>query len=146
MPQNKHRDIFEALRRDILDEKYEAGRPLPSAHALMKKFGVVRATAVSRVCAGLANCAEKMGSDVGGGGNYALLSHPQPHYGIAKTPVVLIGVGAVAPRRRFKPRRPRRTCRRCRAAPHAPEPLLRPSVEVHVDLPEPNPVMKGMGK
>ena len=47
MPQDKHRDIFEALKRDILDEKFEAGKPLPSASALMKKFGVARATAVA---------------------------------------------------------------------------------------------------
>ena len=40
MPQNKHRDIFETLKRDILDGKFEAGKPLPSAPALMRKFGV----------------------------------------------------------------------------------------------------------
>ena len=44
MSQNKHRDIFETLKRDILAGKYEAGKPLPSAPALMKKFGVARAT------------------------------------------------------------------------------------------------------
>ena len=47
MAQSKHRDIFEALKRDILDGKFEAGKPLPSASALMKKFGVARATAVA---------------------------------------------------------------------------------------------------
>ena len=47
LSQNKHRDIFETLKRDILDGKFEAGRPLPSAPALMKKFGVARATAVA---------------------------------------------------------------------------------------------------
>ena len=47
MPQNKHRDIFETLKRDILDGKYEAGKPLPSAPTLMRKFGVARATTVA---------------------------------------------------------------------------------------------------
>ena len=44
LSQNKHRDIFETLKRDILDGKYEAGKPLPSAPALMRRLGVARAT------------------------------------------------------------------------------------------------------
>ncbi len=44
MAQSKHRDIFETLKADILDGKYEDGKPLPSAFALMKKFGVARGT------------------------------------------------------------------------------------------------------
>ena len=47
MPQNKQRDIFEMLKADILDGKFEAGKPLPSASALMNKFGVAHATAVA---------------------------------------------------------------------------------------------------
>ncbi len=44
MAQSKHRDIFETLKADILGGKYEDGKPLPSAFALMKKFGVARGT------------------------------------------------------------------------------------------------------
>ena len=44
MPQSKHRDIFEALKADILGRKREDSRPLPSAPALMRKFGVARGT------------------------------------------------------------------------------------------------------
>ena len=47
MSQNKHRDIFETLKRGILDGKFEVGKSLPSAPILMKKFGVARATAVA---------------------------------------------------------------------------------------------------
>ena len=35
------------LKRDILDEKCEVSKPLPSAAMLMQKFGVARATAVA---------------------------------------------------------------------------------------------------
>ena len=44
LPQNRHRDIYETLKRAILDGKYEAGKPLPSAPALMRRLGVARAT------------------------------------------------------------------------------------------------------
>ena len=44
VPQSKHRDIFEALKADILGRKREDSRPLPSAPALMRKFGVARGT------------------------------------------------------------------------------------------------------
>ena len=44
---SKHRDILDQLKADILDGKYGDGKPLPSAFALMKKFGVARATAVA---------------------------------------------------------------------------------------------------
>ena len=44
MAQSKHRDIFETLKADILGGKYEGGKPLPSAPALMKRFGVARGT------------------------------------------------------------------------------------------------------
>ena len=54
MLQNKHRDIFETLKADILGGKCEEGRPLPSAHALMCKFGVARGT-VDRAMMALAN-------------------------------------------------------------------------------------------
>ena len=47
LPQNKHRDIFETLKRNILDGKYEGGKTLPSASALMRKFNVAHATAVA---------------------------------------------------------------------------------------------------
>ena len=111
MPQSKHRDIFETLKADILGGKCEDGRPLPSAPALMRKYGVARGTVdramaaleseglivrrkgsgtypvkrepitfavilpdadrpfYTRVCAGIANCA----NIVGGGGKYSLL-------------------------------------------------------------------------
>ena len=44
MAQSKHGDIHDQLKTDILDGKYEDGKPLPSAFALMKKFGVARGT------------------------------------------------------------------------------------------------------
>ena len=44
MAQSKHRDILDQLKADILGKKYEDGRPLPSASALMKRFGVARGT------------------------------------------------------------------------------------------------------
>ncbi len=44
MAQSKHRDIFDQLKADILGGKYGDGKPLPSAFALMKKFGVARGT------------------------------------------------------------------------------------------------------
>ena len=44
MAQSKHRDIFDTLKADILGGKYEDGKPLPSASALMNKFGVARGT------------------------------------------------------------------------------------------------------
>ena len=40
MAQSNHRDILDQLKADILDGKYGDGKPLPSAFALMKKFGV----------------------------------------------------------------------------------------------------------
>ena len=47
LSQNRHRDIYETLKRGILDGKFEVGKPLPSASVLMRKFGVARATAVA---------------------------------------------------------------------------------------------------
>ena len=47
MAQNKHKDIFETLRSEIVNGKCDFSKPLPSASALMKKFGVARATAVA---------------------------------------------------------------------------------------------------
>ena len=47
LPQNKHRDIFDALKSEIVNGKCDFSKPLPSASALMKKFGVARATAVA---------------------------------------------------------------------------------------------------
>ena len=47
MPHNKSREIFEVLKSDILAGRYGRGMPLPSSSALMRKFGIARATAVS---------------------------------------------------------------------------------------------------
>ncbi len=47
MPQNKHRDIFEALKGEIVNGKCDFSKPLPSVSLLMRKFGVARATAVA---------------------------------------------------------------------------------------------------
>lgn len=47
MGENKFKDIFDVLRSDIVAGKYAGGEPLPSAHALMRRFGVARATAVA---------------------------------------------------------------------------------------------------
>lgn len=43
-----HREIFEALRHEILAGKYDAGKKLPSESALAQRFGVSRPT-ISRV-------------------------------------------------------------------------------------------------
>ena len=43
-----HKEIFEALRREILAGKYESDRRLPSEVALSQRFGVSRPT-ISRV-------------------------------------------------------------------------------------------------
>ena len=48
MGENKFSVIFDLLKADILSGKYAGGRPLPSASALMRRFGVARATAVAR--------------------------------------------------------------------------------------------------
>ena len=47
MPQNKHRDIFDALKSEIANGKCDFSKPLPSVSLLMRKFGVARATAVA---------------------------------------------------------------------------------------------------
>ena len=47
MGENKFSVIFDLLKADILSGKYADGRPLPSAPALMRRFGVARATAVA---------------------------------------------------------------------------------------------------
>ena len=47
MGENKFSVIFDLLKADILAGKYAGGRPLPSAPALMQRFGVARATAVA---------------------------------------------------------------------------------------------------
>jgi DNA-binding transcriptional MocR family regulator len=47
MGENKFSVIFDLLRADILAGKFADGRPLPSAPALMRRFGVARATAVA---------------------------------------------------------------------------------------------------
>ena len=44
MERSKHGYILDTLKAGILDGKYGDGRPLPSATALMKKFGVARGT------------------------------------------------------------------------------------------------------
>lgn len=49
MPQNKHRDIFDVLKREIANGKCDFSKPLPSVSLLMRKFGVARATAVAAV-------------------------------------------------------------------------------------------------
>ena len=52
MLKSKYRDIFETLKAGILGGKYGDGRPLPSAPALMRMFGVARGT-VDRATAAL---------------------------------------------------------------------------------------------
>jgi len=47
LPQNKHRDIFETLKNNIVNDRCDSSKPLPSVAALMRKFGVARATAVA---------------------------------------------------------------------------------------------------
>ena len=47
LPQNKHRDIFATLKSDIVNGRCDFSKPLPSVAALMRKFGVARATAVA---------------------------------------------------------------------------------------------------
>ena len=47
MGENKCREIFNVLKADIIAGKYVGGAALPSAPALMRRFGVVRATAVA---------------------------------------------------------------------------------------------------
>lgn len=47
MGENKFGVIFDLLKADILTGKYAGGSPLPSAPALMRRFGVARATAVA---------------------------------------------------------------------------------------------------
>lgn len=47
MGENKFNIIFDLLKADILAGKFAGGRPLPSAPALMRRFGVARATAVA---------------------------------------------------------------------------------------------------
>ena len=47
LPQNKLRDIFDTLKREIVNGRCDFSKPLPSVFALMKKFGVARATAVA---------------------------------------------------------------------------------------------------
>ena len=47
LPQNKHRDIFDALKSEIANGKCDFSKPLPSVSLLMRKFGVARATAVA---------------------------------------------------------------------------------------------------
>ena len=44
MREEKHRQIVEALRKDISDGRYGAGRPFPSERALARRFGVSRPT------------------------------------------------------------------------------------------------------
>ena len=43
-----HKEVFEALRREILAGKYDANRRLPSEMELSRRFGVSRPT-ISRV-------------------------------------------------------------------------------------------------
>ena len=47
MGENKFREIFDVLKADIIAGKYAGNASLPSAPALMRRFGVARATAVS---------------------------------------------------------------------------------------------------
>ena len=47
MGENKYREIFDVLKADIIAGKYAGNVSLPSAPALMRRFGVARATAVA---------------------------------------------------------------------------------------------------
>ena len=47
MSENKFREIFDVLKTDIIAGKYVGNASLPSAPALMRRFGVARATAVA---------------------------------------------------------------------------------------------------
>ena len=47
MGENKFSVIFDLLKADILAGKHAGGKPIPSAPALMRRFGVARATAVA---------------------------------------------------------------------------------------------------
>ncbi len=47
MGENKFREIFDLLKADIIAGKYSGNTSLPSAPALMRRFGVARATAVA---------------------------------------------------------------------------------------------------
>ena len=47
METGKAREIFETLKRDISKGKYDAASPMPSERALMRRFGVARATVAS---------------------------------------------------------------------------------------------------
>ena len=47
METGKAREIFETLKRDISNGKYDAASPMPSERALMRRFGVARATVAS---------------------------------------------------------------------------------------------------
>lgn len=47
MGENKFREIFDVLKADIIAGKYAGNESLPSAPALMRRFGVARATAVA---------------------------------------------------------------------------------------------------
>ena len=47
METGKAREIFETLKRDISNGKYDAASPMPSERALMRSFGVARATVAS---------------------------------------------------------------------------------------------------
>ena len=45
-PRTKYLQIYETLRRDILDGKYPSGTPFPSVMAVVRRFGISRLTAV----------------------------------------------------------------------------------------------------
>lgn len=47
METGKAREIFETLKDDIVNGKYDAASPMPSERALMRRFGVARATVAS---------------------------------------------------------------------------------------------------
>ena len=47
METGKAREIFEMLKSDIANGKYDAASPMPSERALMRRFGVARATVAS---------------------------------------------------------------------------------------------------
>ena len=47
METGKAREIFKTLKDDIANGKYDAASPMPSERALMRRFGVARATVAS---------------------------------------------------------------------------------------------------
>jgi DNA-binding transcriptional MocR family regulator len=47
METGKAREIFETLKRGISNGKYDAASPMPSERALIRRFGVARATVAS---------------------------------------------------------------------------------------------------